>query len=398
MPTKVAVGVNKGPDSIVAGRDAAFEAKVSLQSDEFSLAIVFSSVGFDLEEVLHGVKRVIKNTPLIGTTGAGVISPAGSQKKAVAVMLISSSNIRCGLGAVGPIIIGKEKLSGQDLANQANLQTKGLKRHAFSLFCDNLINNPPLFISGIQEVLGVSFPIAGGFSADDGHLGKTYQFFNDQILSRSATGILWSGDCDTAVASGHGWKPLGRPLTVSEAKNNLLKKIEGKPAIKLYEDYFGDKVAELKNSRLSKIALLYPLGFYLGKEDGYVVKNVLSVEKDGSLLLQGEVPRGPYVRLMIGTKDSIISAAREAAKKVKEQMTKNSKKIKFAIISDSFSRFKLLGRSANREIEVIKEELGLDTPFIGFYSFGEQAPLSGLDYRGKSYILNESLNLLAVGE
>ncbi len=397
MQTKIAVGINQNPNSLEAGRDAAFSAKVDLQSDEISLAVVFSTVNFNLNEVLYGVKRVIKNTSLVGCSAAGVMTNSGNSTRAVAVMLITSSNIKLGTGYVGPINSGKEKISGYQLAQNASSQTAGLKRHAFSLFADSLIDNPADLISGVQEVLGSSFPIVGGFSADDGHFGKTYQFFQDQVFSYSACGILWAGNCECAIATGHGWKPLGRPLTVTDSKVNRIRTIDGKPALKLYENYFGDNIADLKKLKFSKIALLYPLGLYVSNEDGYILRNVLAVEDDGSLFCQGDIPPNSEVRLMIGTKDSLLAAAKETAIQAKANLDKKNKKAVFVIVTDSFSRYKLLGRSAGQEIEIIKEVFP-DVPLIGFYSFGEQAPLSALNFMGKSYILNESISILAVGE
>lgn len=398
MSTKVGVGISRDTNSFEAGRDAAFEAKVSLHSDEINLAIVFACVNFNLTDVIRGVKRVIKSAPLVGSSGAGVITNTGSQKRAVAVMLLNSSNIKFGTGIIGPVANGKERVSGQKLAKQTTQQIKGFNRHAFSLFCDNLISNPADLIAGIQEVLGVSFPISGGFSADDGRFGKTYQFFDEQILSYSAAGILWSGNCECTVTTGHGWKPLGRPLTITGSGINRIKTIEGKPALKLYEDYFGENAADLKQSRLSKIALLYPLGFYMSKEDGYILRNVCAVDDDGSLILQGNVPASSEVHLMIGTKGSLIEATKQAANQAKTYLEKKNKKIAMAIISDSFSRYKLLGRNSNKEIEQITAVFGAKLPIIGFYSFGEQAPLSALNYIGRSYILNESISILAIGE
>jgi len=397
MSTKIAVGISRGPNSLEAGRDAAFSAKVNLGSDEITLAIAFSSINFDLSEVVRGIKRVIKSAPLVGSSGAGAITNAGSQKRAVVVMLIATSDIKLGISAVGPIASGKERASGRDLTQQAMDQTKGFNRHAFSLFCDSLINNPADLLSGMQEILGASFPISGGFSADDGHFGKTYQFFDSQVLSYSAVGILWGGNCECSIATGHGWKALGRPLTVTSHKLNRIKTIEGKPAVGLYEDYFDENVNDLKQSKLSKIALLYPLGFYVSAEDGYILRNVLAVEDDGSLICQGNIPPGAEVRLMIGTKESLIKASQDAAKSAKMYIDKKNKRTIAVIIADSFSRYKLLGRNADKEIETIREVFGHNTPIIGFYSFGEQAPLSALDYMGKSYILNESISILAIG-
>jgi hypothetical protein len=49
-----------------------------------------------------------------------------------------------------------------------------------------------------------------------------------------------------------------------------------------------------------------------------------------------------------------------------------------AFVFDSISRNKLLGRKSEKEIQIIKEVLGKNVPFIGFYSYGEQAPLKSL--------------------
>ena len=398
MQTKITLGINSSPNSFEAGREAAFAAKVDLQSDEISLAIVFASVNYELAEVLKGIKRVIKTTPLVGTSGAGVITSMGSYKKAVAVLLISSDRFKFGITARGPISAGKERSCGQELAQEAAKKTKGLNRHAFSLFSDSHINNPGELISGIQEVLGASFPIVGGFSADDGRFGKTYQFFEEQVLSYSAAGILWSGDCDCSIATAHGWKALGRPLTITNSQGNRIKTIEGKNAFKVYEGYFGENTKDLKQSRLSKIALLYPLGFYLGSEDGYLLRNITGVEDDGTLVCQGEIPAGLDARLMIGTKDALLEATREVAEQVKKKLDKKNKKMSLAIIADSFSRYHLLGRDAEKETQILQEVFGSHVPFVGFYSFGEYAPLSDIRYMGKGYVFNESISALAIGE
>lgn len=398
MQTKVAVGIDIGANSFEAGRDAAFKAKVDLQSDEVSLAIVYATVNYNLPEVVKGVKRVIKTTPLVGSSGAGVITNSGSYKKAVGVLLIASERIKFGVSAKGPISSGKERLSGQELAQEAVKKTKGFNRHAFSLFSDSLITKPADLISGIQETLGASFPIVGGLSADDGHFGKTFQLFEEQVLSYSAVAILWTGDCDCSVTMGHGWKALGRPLTITSSQANRIKTIEGKSAFKVYQDYFGEEAKDLKQSRLSKIALLYPLGFYVSEEDGYLLRNVSAVEDDGTLVCQGNIPVGSEARLMLGTKDALLEASRKAAQQAKKNLDKKNKKITLALITDSFSRYSLLGRSVNKEIEILEEAFGSKTPFIGFYSFGEYAPLSNLHYMGKGYILNETITILAIGE
>lgn len=98
---------------------------------------------------------------------------------------------------------------------------------------------------------------------------------------------------------------------------------------------------------------------------------------------------------MMGTKKSALEAAAQAAEEIRS--TKD-KPIQFALVFESFSRNRLLGRQANKEIATIKNILGRNTPFIGFYTYGEQAPLTSLNYRGQSHFHNESIAILGVGE
>jgi hypothetical protein len=217
-------------------------------------------------------------------------------------------------------------------------------------------------------------------------------------LTNSVVGILVGEHAIIKVGIKHGWKPLGKPRTVTSSSGNIIKTIDNKPAVRLYEDYFGKENIEVKSGRLASISIRYPLGMYLEGEEEYLLRNAISVEKDGSLVCQGEVPEGANLKLMMGTKDSALEAARLAAESLKKPLGKYDKPVQFALIFDSFSRNRLFGRGAQKEIEIIKNTLGENIPFIGFYTYGEQAPLSALDYRGQAHFHNESIAILGIGE
>ncbi|HDZ76999.1 MAG TPA: hypothetical protein ENH41_02820, partial [Candidatus Omnitrophica bacterium] len=194
-----------------------------------------------------------------------------------------------------------------------------------------------------------------------------------------------------------GWKPLGKPRIATSASGNIIKSIDNKPAISIYEDYFGKDNHEIKSGKLIYLSIRYPLGIYLEGEEEYLLRNAIDITQDGSLICQGDVPQNATLKLMMGTKETTLRAAAQAAEELKRTSGKH-KPPKFAIIFDSFSRNRLLGRSAKDEIDVIKNILGKDIPFIGFYTYGEQAPLTALDYRGQSHFHNESIAILGIGE
>ena len=166
-------------------------------------------------------------------------------------------------------------------------------------------------------------------------------------------------------------------------------------ASKLYEEYFSYSLNELKKE-LKHISVLYPIGIYLAGEKEYLLRNILSIQDDGAIVFQGEVPENSEIRLMIGTKESALEATRQAFKEAKKNLI--GKTISFFLIFDSISRYILLGRNALQELEILKNELDNQAiPIIGLYTYGEQAPLTAINYRGRAYFHNQTITVLAIG-
>lgn len=395
MSISIGIGWSKNTDSLTVGQDAAEIAKRTLNNENIDLAIVFSSPGFDFSKVLEGIKNVIKSDNIIGCSGTSIITEEQIEKKAVGVVCISSDELKFGLGASAHIEPDKEMDSGRNLAREALRTFKGGQRNLFMLFSDGLLADTSSLIRGIQEVLGKSFPIVGAASSDDLKFSNTFQFLGDQVFKNGAVGMLWTGAIKFGIGIKHGWKPLGRPRQVTSAYRNIIREIENKPAVSIYEDYFGKKTQDLRYPMLARMSILYPLGMYLAAEKEYLLRNVLGAQENGSLICQGDIPQGAEVRLMIGSKESVLESARQAAEEAKSAL--KGMPIKLALIFDSASRNKLLGRTAYSEIEIIKEVLGQNTPLMGFYTYGEDAPLKAVDYRGETYFHNETVNIFLLG-
>jgi hypothetical protein len=182
-----------------------------------------------------------------------------------------------------------------------------------------------------------------------------------------------------------------RSATLSYA--DILKDIDGEPAIRLYEDYFSKSAEELKKD-LRRISIFYPLGIFIPGQKEYLLRNLTAIRDDGSLLFQGDIPQDSEIRLMIGTKESCLAATQKAAEEAKRALAGRSARL--VLVFNSVSRYMLLGRDAPMELEIIKEAFGPDTAIAGFYTYGEQAPLSALSYLGKSYFHNQTVTIAAI--
>ncbi|MFH1094284.1 MAG: FIST N-terminal domain-containing protein [Candidatus Omnitrophota bacterium] len=396
MTIAVGVGTSKEFESFAAGSLAAVNAIEKLGSNDPDFVFCFASSRFDHVQLVRGIKSVLPNAPLIGCTTAGEITNAGPAKKSVIILTIKSNSLHAAFG-IGKNVSKNSRGAGQEVARDTVLKTrKGAIRHAFMMLPDGLNGNGVEIIRGIQEVLGTSFPIVGGSAADDFLFQKTFQYFEENVYTNSVGGILFSGDISVGIGARHGWYPLGKPRIVTEADHNIIKKLDGKPAARIYEDYFGKRVADLKNEPMARMSVMYPLGMSIPQEEECIIRNALRVDKEGSLICAGEVPCGSEIRVMMGSKETALKAAKKAAEIALSGLRKQKADLVF--VFDSVSRERLFGRKSEEEIAVIRSIFGKDTPVIGFYTYGEQAPLGATINLGQTFFHNETIVVFAIGE
>jgi hypothetical protein len=283
--------------------------------------------------------------------------------------------------------------AGEELGAKLLYGFKEVRRDLSVVFSDGLIKDSHSLIRGLQEKLGSSFPLVGASASDNLRFAKTCVFYKEEILNDGAAGILWGGKFNFALGTRHGWKPLGKPRTVTKSYNNAVYTIDDLPAAKVFEEYLGREFNELKKE-LKHITTLYPVGIFLSEEEEYLLRNIVSIEEGGVLVFQGDIPQGSQIRLMIATKESCLQASRQAMGEVNTAV----KHPDFLLVFNSISRYILLGRDAPKELRIIKNSLPPDTPIAGVYTYGEQAPLKAISYQGKVYLHDQTITVLSVGE
>ncbi|MFH1692586.1 MAG: FIST N-terminal domain-containing protein [Candidatus Omnitrophota bacterium] len=394
MSTFIGLGVSEKNDPFQAGCEAAKMAAYQLHHKEVTFGILFSSIHLADKKLLEGVQYTIGNIKLIGCTGAAVIHANKISKYGVCLMLVSSAKIKCGCAASSSIQSRSARLAAEEFAHKALKDLGTSHRDLALIFSDGLVEHGSDLLHGIKDVLGLSFPVFGGSSADNLRFYKTFQYYNNELFSNNVVGAIFAGQNSFGIGVRHGWKPLGKPHLITEVKGNVIKKIGNKPAVCIYEDYFGKTRADIEKN-LIRMSIYYPLGLYVPGETEYLLRNALRIDAEGGLICQGDASEGNEVRLMMGTKEWAIEAAIQAAQEAKSSLT--GKTIKGAIIFESISRNKLLGRLTERELCRIKEILG-EVPIIGICTYGEQAPLKSLTHYGETYFHNETVAILAIGE
>ena len=376
MSLQASVGISQGEDSYTVGANACQDALDKLKAGDPSAVLVFSSVEYDQEKMLQGVRSVAPKATLVGCSTAGEITTEGPAKRhSVVVMALKGEGVSFYAG-VGENVAGGAKEAGRAASEAVKKLAPGGKLDAFMMLPDVLVGNGADIVRGVLTVLGDHFPVVGGAAGDDFEFKKTYQYLNDTVYSGAVIGLGIAGAFKMGIGVKHGWIPVGNPKKVTKSIGSVLHELDGMPAIKIYEDYFGVELAsQLKTETLAKLAITYPLGMQVSGSEELLIRDPITVDANGSITCAAEIPEGSEIRLMIGSREEAVKVAKVAAENALAQL--DGGKPKAIIIFNCIARSKLFGERSGEEIDAIQEALGKDIPLIGFYTYGEQAPLGG---------------------
>lgn len=391
---KVGVGFSEEKDQIAAAKEAVRHARMGIAGEKISLAMVFSTIDFAHTSLLKTLSVYMEGVPLIGCSGAAVISKKGIYKHGLIVMLFSlPAEVYFNVASVKDIKAKTPQAAGEELGEKLLYGFQNVRRDVGIILSDGLMEESSNLVYGLQDKLGKSFPIVGGCASDNLAFKKTYVYSNEEMMSDAACGIVLGGKLNFGIGVKHGWKPLGKPRRITRSTGNVVYEIDGVAAANIYEEYLASDAQQLRKE-LKRISILYPLGVYLPGEEEYLLRNLVSIQEDGSLVLLGNVPQDSLTRLMIGTKESCLEATKQAIEEVNRGLF--GRKINFVLVFDSISRYILLGRQAEKELNIIRESLNPDAEIIGVYTYGEQAPLMAINYQGRTYSHNQTVTVLGV--
>lgn len=369
MKLESAVGYCKdSEDAFTAGVKAA-EMAMGKTNGRADAVFVFSAIKYDQQKMLNGVNSVIPNVPLVGCSTDGEIVTDGYIEDSVSLMILNSDELSFSMGY--GIEANKDARETGKAAAQMVLDNRAneKKPSIYFLFGDGVKANGAELVRGAQVVLGERFHIVGGLAGDGFKFEKTYQYYDNQVITNAAVGLLISGDVKVATGVEHGWTFIGRERKVTKAKGNVVYELDGESVFKLYEDYLGERADELPG-----VAFEFPFGVIDENNYKYLRCPVGVDRKAGTITFAGEVPVGATVKMTSGTTIEAIKAAREASESALSKLGPNITPAAIFVF-DCCARKKVFGRRTQKEIDAIQGILGPNVPLIGFYTYGEIAPI-----------------------
>lgn len=365
---KSKVGYSTNKDSKKAGIELAKMATEGLKNKK--LGLLFTSVRYDQEQVIEGVKEIVGDMPLMGcTSSGGIIVPDGiiaSDHGFAGMMVLDDPDLKVGVAARKTT--GDPRKTGREVALAA-LKNAGFD-YAPTYYC--MLASPidkyeeEYYVKGIQDVIG-DVPLFGGSAADNTIIGDWKIFDNTTTFNDGVAVAFFYTDklIETTFTGDYAETKNVGIITKVEEEHKLVE-IDGEPALKKYANWIGATPDDLMGANLLVASINFPLGVKDPLGDLTAIRHPMAGNKDYSMTLGNIVTENTAVIQMEASIDQLIDSTQSVLKDVANRLEKPGA----YFLVHCGGRKVGIGDRMEEVYQKIKEE-SKGVPFIMVFTFGE---------------------------
>ena len=374
------VGLSTGSTTKRAAREAAEQAVAPLPEQRADFGIVFATAehGDALPDLLDALGHALGTPYVAGCSAAGVLVGAREieDEPAIGVLAVRSDAIR------GTPFLFEDKgdhgltaglHTGQRLS--ASKDTNDL----ILVWPDPRAVRPDRLLQGLDATLG-PVPVASGASSSALADGATFQFSGSEGSSGCVSGLRLGGSFLHHLALTQGCRPLGAPMRVTSAHENLVLEVDGIAAYEALRAaapgaYFDSPEATIN---ALTIALLPEPGESILRPGEYLVRNILAVDPDtGVIAVAAEVEEGQSILFALREPEAAADDVLRMAERAAAEAPVGG--YRFGLYFNCLARGRsLYGRDGVDSAALARHLPGV--PLLGFSCNAELAPLRGANH------------------
>lgn len=351
-----------------------------------TLVLAFGAPQFaDDPAALEQLSRAYPKAVKLGCSTSGEIHGTEVHDASLSVAVARFDHTR--LRAASAAVARPEQSHGAGIDLARQLAGEALR--AVFVLSDGLHVNGTALVEGLASALPADVAITGGLAGDGSQFKRTWVFDGAAPQPGRVVAVgLYGERLRVGHGCNHGWGEFGPPRRVTRSRGSVLYELDGKPALQLYKTYLGELASGLPGT-----ALLYPLAIWRQEDDrDHLVRTILAIdEAEQSMTFAGDIPEGAYARLMRSTNDKLIDSAGLAAERAAAGVAEGPSLV---VSVSCVGRRLLLGERTEEEIETVNDAAPR-AAHVGFYSYGEIAPLAG---EGGGELHNQTMTVTVFSE
>ncbi len=340
-----------------------------------NLALLYASDHFarEFDALVGQLKAASGIDSVVGTVGMGIVDRSGERFDRPCLSVLAMALPAESFRSFGPIQQGWDSAPAL-LSDWAGQQAMSLALVA----ADPRTPDLPGLLSDLAN--GCRAYCLGGLTASRrGPATAGAKVSTEPGLS----GVLLGDGVPVAVGLSQSCVPLTEPMAITAADGQVVKEIEGQPALNalldLVERDFGGDLA-------GAWPFLHPAFPVLGAERGdYLVRDFVGLDPDQGCFAVGELVE-PGRRILFCRRDP-DAARSDLVRMADEVLGRTSAPPQAAVYISCVARGPQLFGAKGAELEILRERLG-EIPITGFYAAGEIAGERLYGYTGVLALLS----------
>lgn len=356
------------------------ELSKQLKGTQPDILFLFASILYraDWPALLDRIRTPFREPLLLGCTGRSIL---GQDQEVEGVPALSLAAGRLPRVKLHPFTVTPEDLSEEREpgywiekigASPAQEPVGILLPEPYSCDCMSLVRRLNIVYPGM--------PLVGGLASGAQNAGENTLFFNDQLISEGAVGVLMTGDILLQTVVSQGCRPVGRPFIVTKSEGNIILELAGTPATEALRQLYS--ALPDVDKRLAQRALL--LGVVMDeykpdfKRGDFLIRNLIGIDPaNGAIAIGDQIATGQTVQFHL--RDA--GASREDLQTLLKEKAKNlaPKQSPGALLFSCLGRGRDLYGEPHYDIRTIQAALG-PCPIAGFFCNGEIGPIGKQNY------------------
>lgn len=221
--------------------------------------------------------------------------------------------------------------------------------------------------------------VVGGMASGSRQPGDSPLLIGEDLRNEGAVGAWLRGPIKARSVVSQGCRPIGRPLVVTKAKDNIIMELGGKKALdqlQLIWQGLGPREQELVQHGLhvGRVISEYQDAFRPGD---FLIRNVMGVDKaSGALAITERVRVGQTIQFHV--RDA-VTADEDLHALLQLDGRSHVGRPAAALLFSCNGRGTRLFGAPDHDAKAIRSEKG-DIPLAGFFAQGELGPVGGVNF------------------
>jgi PAS domain S-box-containing protein len=318
-------------------------------SNNLFIQIFYSQIEDDnlVLDIKNYINGLLPNSSIMGTSTAGVIhdNKVKNHEIIISFSIFEKSNTS---------IVDYKDLSIEVIVDNVKKNLIQNNTKLLIVFVNTFTLNANYLIKRINEQIP-NIIVAGGNSGDDFVFEKGLVFSNTNDNADIVITAIHSDNLKISTNYLLNWQTIGKEMTITKSKDNIIYEIDNVSAVQKYKEYLGFDVA----NNLPESGIEFPLIFRENNVE--IARAPIGLGEDGSIVVAGNIEEGANIKFGFANIEYIEENNLKSIENKKHTISET------VYIYSCSTRKKLLGEFLDDELALLNNI----APSTGFMTYGE---------------------------